>query len=96
MPNEMNHADHKSLALSLAHIALVMNDLSLLEIHVITQAATDERRIANGELAPAPVKCGKCTFSEYNVNFKYCHKIHAFVPNDFGCICGERKDSGEK
>ena len=41
------------------------------------------------------VRCGECKCKEESGNFYYCHYVHAFVPKNFGCICGKRKD-GEK
>lgn len=38
------------------------------------------------------VRCEKCSCAVGNGKFFYCHKICAFVPKDFGCIKGERKE----
>lgn len=40
-------------------------------------------------------RCGECKFSEDNGDFYCCHHLHAFVPKEFGCIQGKRKDGQE-
>ena len=44
----------------------------------------------------APVRCGECRCAEGRPDFYYCYKIHTYVPKDFGCIIGERKDGGKR
>lgn len=56
MPNEMNHAEvAETLELHAPWVGGTYHDAMLL-------AAADERRIANGEYVPAPVKCGECKY----------------------------------
>lgn len=52
----------------------------------LRQAATDESRIANGELVEV-VRCGECT----NKPFCECVINNDYEDDDF-CSCGERKD----
>ncbi len=56
MPNEMNHAE---IAEQLENMP---DYLIPIYTNTIDQSAADERKIANGELVPAPVKCGECVY----------------------------------
>jgi hypothetical protein len=50
------------------------------------------------DLVPAPVKCVRCKCNEGdtgNANYLYCRHLHAYVPVDFGCIQGKRKDDAK-
>jgi len=94
MPNEMNHGEiarriellKDQYGNPAAPQFLYGDDVAL------NQAATDERKIANGELAYAPVKCAKCTLHDH------CKTEEIFIfsrlsENKRFCGVGWRKDS---
>lgn len=106
MINEMNHAEvaQRIEEHNRIHYA-EEGEQSHFITQALSQAAADERRIANGELVSAPVKCGECRYK----NKQLCPMSWLVIKDEpgestyetkaadtFYCAVGERKDGGEK
>ena len=83
MPNE-NHAEVAEIEYCASRFGEIGNSKAK---DILLRAAADERKIASGELVPAPVKCGECA----NKPFCECVINNHYEDDDF-CSYGERKD----